>query len=164
MTALINFIQSIPDVVWSAVIASILTLSGVLISNWSNTNRLKLQLRHDAAQKTTERTAALRRDVYLQAAEELTRANSYLASLPQADLTKTNAAEGLQGFFAAAAKLQLVAEPKTALLVDQIVAEYGELLLRVFAATIPLQCLTYRHQYLQRFVRASTVGGQAGSC
>lgn len=139
MNTLIQFFASVPDVVWSGIIASFLTLSGVLISNWSNTNRLRMQLRHDAAEKSKERTATLRRDVYLLAAEELTKANSHLASLPQSDLAKTNAADGLQGFFAAAAKLQLVAEPKTALLVNQLVANYGELLLRLLARLIPLQ-------------------------
>ena len=139
MNILTKFLASIPDVVWSGVIASILTLSGVLISNWSNSNRLRMQLQHDADEKAKERTATFRRDVYLQAAEELTKANSHLASLPQSDLAKINAADGLQGFFAAAAKLQLVAEPKTALLVNQLVATYGELLLRLLARLLPLQ-------------------------
>jgi hypothetical protein len=139
MAAFISFLQSIPDVVWSGVIAATLTLSGVLISNWSNTYRLKLQLRHDATQKAADRTAELRREVYLRTAEELTKASTYLASLPQADLMHTNAAMGLQGFFAEAAKLQLVAEPHTALLVDQLVADYGELLLRLLGNLIPLQ-------------------------
>jgi hypothetical protein len=137
--AFVILLKSIPDVVWSAVIASVLTLSGVLVSNHSNTNRLKIQLRHDAEQKAAERTAVLRREVYLRATEELTKANSYLASLPQADLTQTNAAQGLQGFFAEAAKLQLVAEPQTALLVNQLVADYGELLLKLLARLGPLQ-------------------------
>lgn len=141
MTNLICFFQSIPDVIWSGLIASVLTLSGVLISNWSNTSRLKLQLRHDADQKTTERTATLRRDVYLSAVEQLTKANTYLGSLPQIDLTKTNAAEGMQGFFGAAAKFQLVAEPKTALLVNQLVADYAEVLLKVMTYLVPLQSL-----------------------
>lgn len=135
----ISFLRSVPDVVWSGVIAAALTLSGVLISNWGNTNRLKLQLRHDAGQKAAERTAQFRREVYLRAAEELTKANTCLASLPQADLTQTNAAMRLQGFFAEAAKLQLVAEPHTALLVNQLVAEYGELLLKLLSIIMPLQ-------------------------
>ena len=139
MTALFDFLRSIPDVIWSGIIASAITLSGVLISNRSNTNRLRIQLQHDATEKAKERTAILRREVYLRAAEELTKANSHLASLPQSDLAKINAADGLQGFFAAAAKLQLVAEPKTALLVNQLVASYGELLLRLMARLIPLQ-------------------------
>lgn len=138
MTQVIEFILSIPNVVWSGVIASMLTLGGVLISNRSNTTRLRIQLQHDAIEKARDRTAILRREVYLCAVEELTKANSHLASLPQSDPGTTNLADGLQGFFGAAAKLQLVAEPKTALLVNQLVATYGELLLRLMARAIPL--------------------------
>jgi len=118
MIDLIAFLKSIPDVIWSGLIASMLTLGGVLISNGSNTNRLKLQLQHDANEKTKERTATLRREVYLRAAEELVKANAHLATLPQLDLSKTNLGDGLQGFFSATARLQLIAEPKTALLVS----------------------------------------------
>lgn len=138
MAILVAFFQSIPDVVWSAVIASALTLSGVLMSNRSNTNRLRLQLQHDASEKAKERTATLRRDVYLRAAEELVKANAHLASLPQLDLSKTNLGDGLQGFFAAAARLQLVAEPRTALLVSQLAAEYGELVLTLMTHLMPI--------------------------
>jgi predicted translin family RNA/ssDNA-binding protein len=139
MPTLISLLLSIPDVVWSGLIASALTLSGVLISNRSSTHRLRIQLQHDASEKSKERTANLRREVYLTTAEELTKANAHFASLPQSDLAKTNAAVGLQGFLAAAAKLQLVAEPHTALLMNGLVATYGELLLRVIARLMPLQ-------------------------
>lgn len=133
-----EFLRSVPDVIWSGVIASMLTLGGVLISNRSNTARLRIQLQHDAAEKAKERTAVLRREVYLRAVEELTKANNHLASLPQSDLAKTNFADGLQDFFGAAAQLQLVAEPKTALLVNQLAAAYAELLLRLMARALPL--------------------------
>lgn len=138
MTTFIALLQSIPDVIWSGVIASILTLSGVLISNRSNTNRLKLQLQHDADEKAKERTATLRREVYLRTAEELVKANAHLASLPQLDLAKANLADGMQGFFSAAARLQLVAEPKTALLVSQLSSEYGELIFKLMSHLIPV--------------------------
>jgi hypothetical protein len=138
MCELLSSLRSIPDVVWSGVIASVLTLSGVLLSNRSNTTRLRIQLNHDAEEKAKERTAILRREVYLKTVEELTKANSHLASLPQKNPTKENLAEGFQGFLGAAAKLQLVAEPKTALLVNQLVAAYGELMLRVMGSAMPL--------------------------
>lgn len=138
MTILIAFLTSVPDVVWAGLIASVLTLSGVLISNRSNTNRLKLQLQHDASENAKERTATLRREVYLRAAEELVKANAHLAGLPQLDIAKTNLGDGLQGFFAAAARLQLIAEPKTALLVNQLAAEYGELVFKLMTHLLPV--------------------------
>jgi hypothetical protein len=138
MQPLIAFLQSIPDVIWSGVIASVLTLSGVLISNRSNTTRLQLQQEHDAAEKSKERTATLRREVCLKTAEELVKANAYLAGLPQLDLSKANVGDGLQGLLAAAARLQLVAEPKTALLVGQLSATYGELVLKLMIQLMPV--------------------------
>lgn len=141
MCELFNSFRHIPDVVWSGITAAVLALSGVLIANRSNTTRLSIQLRHDADEKAKERIAVLRREVYLKAVEELTKANAHLASLPQKDPTKENLADGLQGFFSSAAKLQLVAEPKTALLVNKLVAAYGELLMRLLASTMPLHDL-----------------------
>ena len=138
MSEIIDFFCSIPNIIWSGVIASILTLSGVLISNRSNTKRLQIQLEHDAKEKAKERTGVLRRETYLLAVEELTKANSHLGSLPQKDPTKENLADGMQGFLRAAAKLQLVAEPKTALLVQKLAGSYGELTLRLMESVMPM--------------------------
>jgi hypothetical protein len=165
LNSFVLFLQSIPDVIWSGLIASVLTLSGVLISNRSNTNRLEIQLDHDSAEKTKERTADLRNEVYLIAVEELTKANSHLASLAQADMTKVNLADGLSGFFASAAKLQLVAEPKTSLLVNKLVAAYGELLMKLMMRLMPMQ--SFRTEisineelYKQQFTEVSRVGSE----
>ena len=137
MSAFVSLLSAVPATVWSGIIGAILALSGVLLSNRGNTSRLRIQLKHDAAEKARERTAALRREVYLRAIEELVKANSHLAGLPNLEPTKVNIGDGLQGFFAAAARLQLVAEPKTALLVNRLVGQYGELLFELLAQLQP---------------------------
>jgi hypothetical protein len=124
-----QLLQGVPDVIWSGIIASVLTLSGVLVSNRSNTTRLKTQLTHDREEKVKERTLSLRREVYLKATEELVKLNAFLASLPQQDITKDNLGEGFVGFQTALARLQLVAEPRTTLLAMRLSATYGELCL-----------------------------------
>ena len=144
MPDLNHLVSTIPDIVWSGLLASGLTLSGVLISNWSNGKRLEAQLRHDATEKVVARKAALRQEVCLLVIEELAAANRFLGALPQADLSRTDAMAGISGFFAAAAKLQLVAEPATALQVSKLVGEYGELFSRLLTKVVPAQ-LT-RHQ------------------
>lgn len=137
MSDLVSLIESIPATIWSGIIGAVIALSGVLLSNRGNTSRLRIQLQHDAAEKAKERTAALRREVYLRTIEELVKANSHLAGIPNLDPTKVNISDGLQGFFSAAARLQLVAEPTTALLVNRLVGEYGELLLELLAQLQP---------------------------
>lgn len=126
-----QFFQNVPDVIWSGIIASVLTLSGVLISNRSNTTRLVAQLTHDREEKAKERTSSMRREVYLKTTEELVKLNAFLASLPQQDITKSNLGEGFVGFQSASARLQLVAEPKTTLLAMQLSSTYGELFIEL---------------------------------
>lgn len=136
---LIDAFHSIPDVIWSGVIASILTLGGVFLSNNSNTKRLLLQLKHDSEQKEKERTAKLRQDTYLSAAEETTKAIHYLTQLPILDLGKGNIDTGLQNFNVAMAKLQLVAEPSTALLVNQYTMDVTIFYLEILAILPPFK-------------------------
>lgn len=138
MNFIVLFLQSIPNVIWSGIAAAILALSGVLVSNWSNTNRMKIQLRHDADERAKERTSTLRRDVYLVAAAELAKVGGSLASLPQKPLSKEKSDNDLKDFFASTSKLQLVAEPQTTLLANRLVGEYAELHLKLLVKTIPL--------------------------
>jgi len=133
------FLTSIPDVIWSGVIASLLTLGGVLLANRSSTVRLRIQLEHDSQEKAKQRRAELRKDVYLEAAEQSVKANAYLAALPNVDLSKPDAVTPIQGFFAAAAKLQMVADTKTAIHTSQLVGTYGQLLLKVLQLARPIQ-------------------------
>lgn len=134
-----ELLSIVPDVVWSGLLASAMTLGGVLMSNRSNTTRLRIQLKHDATEKTKERTGKLRQDVLLQTAEAFGRANRFLSSLPTADITKINISEEMQGLFTVVAKLQLVAEPSTALVVNELSASYGAATLRLLSATTPLR-------------------------
>jgi hypothetical protein len=138
----IDLLKSVPDVVWSGIFASAITsaitLGGVLISNSGNASRLKLQLEHDATEKAKERTATLRREVYLQFVEELAKINAHLPSLAQADISKTNIGDGLQGFLSAAARLHLIAEPKTAILVGELSAGYSDLLFKIMPHLISI--------------------------
>jgi hypothetical protein len=138
---MLNQINLIPDVVWSGLIASTITLLGVFVMNLGNDSRLRLQLKHDSNEKERVRAADLRRDVFLPAAEELIKAMNFLGGLPNSDLTKINPMEGVQGFFAASAKLHLVADERTAGPVTEFSAAFGQLSLRVIAKIVPLQTL-----------------------
>ncbi|MBX9400776.1 hypothetical protein K4L06_05585 [Lysobacter sp. BMK333-48F3] len=135
---LIEWAATIPNVIWSGVIASIITLAGVMLSNWSNTNRLAKQLRHDASEKQKDRNATLRREVYLRAVEEFARASHQIGKLPNIDPKKVNLADGFQDLFVIAAKLQLVSSAPTARLVGELTTTYGELLLEMIEVVRPL--------------------------
>ena len=134
-------LNSIPIDVWLVILGSSIALIGVLISNRNNRKQLEIQLKHDAEIKKIERKASMRREVYLKAAEELVNANRYIGSLAQIDLTKTNIAEGLQGFFTSATKLGLVAEQETGKAVNDLLLAYSGLLFRLLAKVSPINDL-----------------------
>lgn len=135
---MLELLNSIPINIWSVVLGSIIAFGGILISNRSQSKRLAIQLSHDSELKVIERKADMRRDVYLNAAEELVRASSYLGSLAQIDLTKTNIGDGLQGFFASAAKLGLVAEEETGKALNELVIAYSGLLFKLMINVMPI--------------------------
>lgn len=134
----LEFINSIPINIWSVVLGSMIAFGGILISNWNQNKRLAAQLNHDSQLKTIERKAVMRREVYLSAVEELVKANNYLGSLPQQDLAKNNIGDGLQGFFASAAKLGLVAEDETAKALNKLVLAYNGLVLKLMINLKPI--------------------------
>jgi len=138
---LLELLKDIPNVIWSGVIASAITLSGVMLSNRSNTKRLLRQLSHDAREKEKERSAEMRRDVYLKASAEMARIGAYFASLPQLHRVKDNLGDGLKDFLSASAKVQLVSEPETARLVGELTTRYGEILLTLIARVQPVHDL-----------------------
>jgi len=135
---MLELLKSIPINIWSVVLGSIIAFGGILISNWSDSKRLKIQLKHDAELKAIERKALMRREVYLNAAEELVRANSYLGSLSQIDPTKTNMGDGLQNFFASSTKLGLVAEEETGRALNELVIAYSGLLFKLMINVMPI--------------------------
>jgi hypothetical protein len=75
-----EFIVSVPDVVWSGIIASCVTLLGVGVSTYfarkqfkdqlkRDADRQNLALAHDADERRTQRDMDLRKQVFLEAAE-----------------------------------------------------------------------------------------------
>lgn len=142
VSSLIGWFNAIPNVVWSGVIGALVALLGVWASNASNTKRLMLQLDHDSREKDRDRKAELRRAVYLDAIEETIKANAYLGSLATVDPTKKNVGSKMQPFFAASAKIWLVADSETALLTRKLTGLYGESFMRLSTKVITIRKLT----------------------
>lgn len=144
MSSTVSIFESIPGAVWGvigAIAGATLTSITNLISNFGNNNRLSLQLAHDAKEKNIDRMNNLRREIYLSAVAEMTKASSYFGRLPHEDPGNQNVAAGLEGLYVAAAKLSLVAPPETQEAVDRLGVEYWKLTHKVIVALSPMQSL-----------------------
>lgn len=128
---IVEIIKLVPEVIWSAIVASGITLFGVMVSNKSNTSRLELQLNHDTSEKSKERISELRHEVYLKAVEDIEITNIQLSTLANRELAKLDMTLELQAIIASMAKLRLVAEPETTRLAGELSAEFGLLFLKL---------------------------------
>lgn len=153
---------SIPTIVWSGVVASFITLAGVVLSNRSSLARLKEQLRHDANENHRNRVTELRKNVYLELATQLTFAGGHLGSLAGKDPTTADLAGPLQAAMAELTKAQLVGSRETSALAAEMAAVYGEALFRLIGAAKPLHDLKIDikiagDMYDQEFAQAKRV-------
>lgn len=138
LNSTVDLLKGISDVIWSGLIAGSVALGGVFLSNKHNSGQLKIQLEHSSKENQRDRVGALRHEVYLLAAEELSKANQSLATLPQKNPSEENISEGINGFLSSLTKLQLVAEPNTALLAQELSASYNNLMMKLLKDLIPL--------------------------
>tara|TARA_R100000935_G_C2818388_1_gene158458 strand:+ start:166 stop:1041 length:876 start_codon:yes stop_codon:yes gene_type:complete len=128
---------SIPGEIWGAMIA----LSGVWISSRTQKTRLRAELQAQSEEADKQRKSDLRREIYLDATESLSRLASHIAQLPNLDPSSEEAMspEALSQFSGLSAKLQLIAEPKTSKLASKVSTKYGILYLQALQQLLPLQ-------------------------
>ncbi|MEO6104283.1 MAG: hypothetical protein ABIP44_11700 [Pseudoxanthomonas sp.] len=143
---IIEFLQGVPAPAWGlagAIVGAFAGVFGTLRATRITTRngdarlerqlkhddaRFKGQLEHDAEQKSKDRAAVLRREVYLKAAEEMAAINGLLGQLASVDPTDAKAmSEGMLGFFKATAKVSLVASESTRKKVAELSGAYGKL-------------------------------------
>lgn len=150
LSTIINWLTSIPDVVWAAIGGSGLTLLGVFV-----------QMRHDAKQRNKEREMSLRRDVYLPAAEQLAAAINYLAKLPNVDFDEQGKMEPIQGFIAAATKINVIGSDETIAASNVLVGKLNSLIVQLMSKKIPLIKLKYEIKTLEKIAEDCQARRQA---
>jgi hypothetical protein len=140
----VSLFMGVPDVIWSGVIASLLTLGGVYLSNRGNNTRLRTQLEHDRNLKATERIFSVRKEVYLEGMESMANAINHLAELqPPTDKPQES---HIRRFLLLCAKIQLIAEPATNALVNDLAAMYNAFNLKFSGKKIPLKAAELRRE------------------
>lgn len=137
-----DFLKSIPDVVWAAIIASLIaivgTLGGVLLTLWDNRKRLTAQLTHDAKQRDREREMEIRREVYLAAAEAVAEAQERLGQVASMDIQEVGKKFSGTSLSPATNKVQLIGSEATVKAVSAFTRKYGEALMALMPKKIHL--------------------------
>lgn len=133
---MLSHLTNIPNVIWSGVIGSVITLIGVWLSSRAHAKHLRQQLEHDAIQKSEDRKLDFRREAYLNYAQQIVISCNYLANISNADFDNINS--GLSDYFVAAAKLSTVTDMETMLAINEVTNMYSEFILGVLPLLLDL--------------------------
>jgi hypothetical protein len=141
MSAMIGLIKQVPDVVWAAIIASGLTLGGVLLSNRNSRLQQHAALQHDAHQRDREREMSLRREVYIAAAEAISNRCNSIFRLADPAVSFQDLAGDQDKYAAdsvALAKIDMVGAEVTVQAVNAVSQESGAAFLELMLKRVPL--------------------------
>jgi hypothetical protein len=149
------WLAAIPAIVWSGVfgatIAATISFFGVRASNRASLDRLREQHKqdkieadakraHDAAQKNEDRKAAIRREIYGQAVEEVHGLLAAIGGLAERPVDDSGGdADALQAFLKSNAKVWLVADPRAARLTRELASAMAKLFFSAIVAAAPIR-------------------------
>ena len=128
----------ISNVIWAAVIASLLTLGGVLLTNLGNNRRLIAQLKHDKDIRDREREMSLKKDVYLAAAESITISMSAIARLHDITIPHDVLGKEISAASSSIGKIQVVGNEETVKATSIFSREHGTSYLKLLVKRIPI--------------------------
>lgn len=104
---------TLPTVIAAALMGSALTLLGVFLQNLFENCRTDKKLQHEAEEKEKDRKFHAKREIYLNAAEEIAKAARFLMRFSEVYLSQAEHSALLVGYNAAIAKVHLVGNLKT---------------------------------------------------
>ena len=145
-----DLINLVPNVIWAAIIASVLTLTGVIATNINNNSRLMKQLEHEGAQRDKEREIDLRREVYLGASEAIAEAHEKIIQIP--NLKPQDIQDHFSNLKLSAAlnKVHIVASERTVSAISSFGEQFAKSLFNLMTQKLTMQMLEDETNELQK--------------
>ena len=138
MNELVELVKSIPGSFWGVVVGSVFALSGVFFTNQSNNRRLNKQFEYERKKRIEDSDLALRKEVYMQAAEAISRNLITLGNLSNLDIPY----EQLSGEYGekapTIAKAQVIAREDSLERISTLSSEIAAVFLKLTLKRFPL--------------------------
>lgn len=128
-----GYIEKIPATFWGVIVGSFFSILGVWVSNLSSEKRLKAQFEHEWRLRSNDRSMALRKEVYLDAAEALSAGLFSISRFSNFELPNEKVIADYSEKAPAIAKVHVVGGAKTIERVVSVTGELGAVFLRLFA-------------------------------
>ena len=134
----LEMFESIPATFWGVIVGSFFSLSGVVISNRATETRQRAQFENDQRVRKEERELALRKEVYMAAAEAIHTGMLMLTKLSNFEIPVDEHIRPYLDKAPALAKVQIVASEDTIRAVFDVAGEISSSILRLTGMRIPL--------------------------
>lgn len=129
----LSLLEKIPASFWGVVIGSFFSIAGVALTNRASDKRLRAQFEHEREQKTKDREMALRKEVYLAAAEAISAGTNAISRFPNLDLLNDQITKDYLEKAPAISKVHVIAKTKTVQAIANFTGELGAVFLKLYA-------------------------------
>ena len=131
MESFIELISKVPNVIWSAVIASFLTFLGVLWTNKGNEKRQTALLEHEKQKYQSEQKLALKKEVFLNVARSFADVLGIIPKLMNLDFTQKEIEIQMSDHSGIVAKSYLAAKEESVAAILNYSAETAEVFIKL---------------------------------
>jgi len=131
MESFIELISKVPNVIWSAVIASFLTFLGVLWTNKGNEKRQTALLEHEKQKYQSEQKLALKKEVFLNVARSFADVLGIIPKLMNLDFTQKEIEIQMSDHSGIVAKSYLAAKEESVAVILNYSAETAEVFIKL---------------------------------
>lgn len=114
---------------------------GAYVGYFFSIRTLKIQLIHDSIEKDKERKQVTKKEIYLQAVDNLSKACSYLNHSINMNLQNINLYDGFKDFFMSVSKISLISTEKTIKTIIELSTKYQILILKLMPKLFSLNMI-----------------------
>lgn len=133
LDTILMWTDAIPASFWGVVVGSFFSIAGVAISNRASDKRLRAQFEHEREWKTKDREMALRKEVFLSAAEALAAGMNSIGRFANFEIPNDQVTKPYIEKAPAISKVHVIARTETILPLAQFTSGLGALYMELFA-------------------------------
>lgn len=131
MQFIIELISKVPNVIWSAIIASCLTFLGVFLTNKGNEKRQAALLEHERNKYQSEHKLALKKEVFLDVARSFADVLGVIPKLMNLEFTQKDIETKIEDHSGIVAKSYLAAKEESVAAILNYSAETAEVFIKL---------------------------------
>jgi hypothetical protein len=136
-----RLVDQIPASFWGVVVGSFFSVLGVALSNRASDKRLLAQFKHEHKLKTKDREMALRKEIFLDAAEAISAGLSAVGRISNLELENDQVMAVYLEKAPAIAKVHVVASEETVKVLSQLMGDMAAAYLKLFARRYELMAV-----------------------